>query len=67
MLQPSAREVCCYLLRGRVLETDSSILVQYSIPNATSSIAGNELGIFESLDVHYSRKDLDIYYSTLYP
>lgn len=42
-------------------------LAQYNIPNATSAIAGNELGIFESLDVHYSRKDLDIYYSTLYP
>jgi tripeptidyl-peptidase-1 len=43
------------------------ILVQYNIPNATTSAAGNKLGIFESLDVHYSRKDLDIYFSTLYP
>ncbi|KUJ15936.1 alkaline serine protease [Mollisia scopiformis] len=41
--------------------------VQYSIPNATTAESGNQLGIFESLDVHYSRKDLDIYFSTLYP
>ncbi|RFU34872.1 hypothetical protein B7463_g1445, partial [Scytalidium lignicola] len=41
--------------------------VQYSIPNATKSAPGNELGIFESLDVHYSRADLDIFFSTLYP
>ncbi|CAG8978104.1 hypothetical protein HYALB_00000777 [Hymenoscyphus albidus] len=40
---------------------------QYNIPNATSAIPGNELGIFESLDVHYARADLDIYFSTLYP
>jgi tripeptidyl-peptidase-1 len=43
------------------------VLVQYNIPNATLAAPGNELGIFESLDVHYSRHDLDIYYSTLYP
>ncbi len=42
-------------------------LVQYDIPDATTAAAGNQLGIFESLDVHYSRKDLDIYFSTLYP
>ena len=42
-------------------------LVQYGIPNATTAAPGNELGIYESLDVHYSRKDLDIFYSTLYP
>ncbi|KAB5571736.1 putative Tripeptidyl-peptidase sed1 [Coniochaeta sp. 2T2.1] len=36
-------------------------------PHAKSAVAGNEIGIFESLDVHYSRKDLDIYFSTLYP
>ncbi|TVY25147.1 Tripeptidyl-peptidase sed1 [Lachnellula hyalina] len=41
--------------------------VQYGIPNATTAAPGNELGIYESLDVHYSRKDLDIFYSTLYP
>lgn len=40
---------------------------QYNIPNATRSAPGNELGIFESLDVHYSRVDLDIYFSHLYP
>lgn len=40
---------------------------QYSIPKANSAVPGNEIGIFESLDVHYSKKDLDIYFSTLYP
>ena len=41
--------------------------VQYDIPKASKAHPGNKLGIFESLDVHYSRADLDIYYSTLYP
>ncbi|TVY82742.1 Tripeptidyl-peptidase sed1 [Lachnellula suecica] len=41
--------------------------VQYSIPNTTTAAPGNELGIFESLDVHYSRHDLDVFFSTLYP
>ena len=41
--------------------------VQYGIPESKTAAAGNKLGIFESLDVHYSRKDLDIYFSTLYP
>jgi tripeptidyl-peptidase-1 len=35
--------------------------------NATKASPGNKLGIFESLDVHYSKKDLDIYYTSLYP
>ncbi|EKD20175.1 uncharacterized protein L3040_004045 [Drepanopeziza brunnea f. sp. 'multigermtubi'] len=41
--------------------------VQYEMCNATKASPGNKLGIFESLDVHYSKKDLDIYYSSLYP
>jgi hypothetical protein len=41
--------------------------VQYNIPNTTTAAPGNELGIFEGIDVHYSRHDLDIYFSTLYP
>lgn len=40
---------------------------QYNIPKGDSAFPGNQIGIFESLDVHYSRKDLDIYFSTLYP
>ncbi|KAH8880604.1 alkaline serine protease [Thozetella sp. PMI_491] len=40
---------------------------QYGLPNATTAFPGNELGIFESLDDHYSRDDLDVYFSTLYP
>lgn len=41
--------------------------VQYNLPNGTTSHPGNELGIFESLDDHYSRADLDVFFSTLYP
>ncbi|KAK8117373.1 uncharacterized protein PG998_005654 [Apiospora kogelbergensis] len=41
--------------------------VQYNVPNGTTSHPGNELGIFESLDDHYSRNDLDVFFSTLYP
>lgn len=39
----------------------------YQIPNNTLASPGNELGIFESLDDHYSRYDLDVFFSTLYP
>lgn len=42
-------------------------LAQYSIPNTTTAAPGNELGIYESDNVHYSRVDLDVYFSTLYP
>ncbi|ORY68570.1 peptidase S8/S53 domain-containing protein [Pseudomassariella vexata] len=41
--------------------------VQYSIPNGTTEVPGNELGIFESLDDHYSKADLDVFWKTLYP
>ena len=41
-------------------------LVQYGLPNSTTAAAGNQLGIFESGD-HYSRVDLDVFFSTLYP
>ncbi|PSR88695.1 putative Tripeptidyl-peptidase sed1 [Coniella lustricola] len=41
--------------------------VQYGITNGTTAYPGNELGIFESLDDHYSKADLDMYFSTLYP
>lgn len=41
--------------------------VQYNLPNGTTACAGNELGIFESLDDHYSRADLDVFFATLYP
>ncbi|KAJ4390838.1 hypothetical protein N0V93_004437 [Gnomoniopsis smithogilvyi] len=40
---------------------------QYGIPNNTLAAPGNELGIFESLDDHYSKYDLDVFFSTLYP
>lgn len=39
----------------------------YQIPNNTLAAEGNELGIFESLNDHYSQYDLDAFFSTLYP
>ncbi|KAI0398917.1 subtilisin-like protein [Xylaria palmicola] len=40
---------------------------QYNIPKGTTKFPGNELGIFESLDDHYSKDDLDVFFKTLYP
>ncbi|KAI8628143.1 subtilisin-like protein [Xylariaceae sp. FL1651] len=40
---------------------------QYHMPNGTTKYPGNELGIFESLDDHYSKADLDVFFKTLYP
>ncbi len=40
---------------------------QYSIPKGTKAAPGNELGIFESLNDHYSKDDLDVFFTTLYP
>ena len=47
--------------------TTACIRAQYSIPNNTLAAAGNELGIFESLEDHYSKKDLDTFFATMYP
>ena len=41
--------------------------VQYGVPNGTTAAAGNELGIFENLNDHYSTADLDTYLATVYP
>lgn len=59
--------------RGRAKEerkpkTELTLLAdQYSIPNATKAAAGNELGIFESLNEHYSKADLDGYFAAAFP
>ncbi|KAH8817299.1 Pro-kumamolisin, activation domain-containing protein [Xylogone sp. PMI_703] len=47
--------------------TADCIRVQYGVPNGTTAAAGNELGIFENLNDHYSTADLDTYLATLYP
>ncbi|KAH8883712.1 subtilisin-like protein [Thozetella sp. PMI_491] len=47
--------------------TADCIRVQYGVPNGTTAAAGNQLGIFESLNDHYSRADLDTYLPTVYP
>ncbi|KAF3768143.1 subtilisin-like protein [Cryphonectria parasitica EP155] len=49
------------------LVTTDCIRAQYSIPNNTLAAPGNELGIFESLDDHYGKYDLDVFFSTLHP
>ncbi|KAI0174519.1 alkaline serine protease [Pestalotiopsis sp. NC0098] len=50
-----------------VYVTTACIRAQYSVPNNTLAAPGNELGIFESLDDHYSKEDLDTFFATLYP
>ncbi len=40
---------------------------QYQIPNGTKAIKGNELGIFQSLNQHYSQEDLDTYWRNIAP
>ncbi|KAM7215665.1 alkaline serine protease [Rhypophila decipiens] len=40
---------------------------QYRIPEGSRASPGNELGIFESLNDHYSKQDLDEYFSNVYP
>ncbi|KAI1325767.1 subtilisin-like protein [Xylariaceae sp. FL0255] len=40
---------------------------QYNMPNGTTAYPGNQLGIFESLDDHYSKHDLDVFFATAYP
>ncbi|ROW03279.1 hypothetical protein VSDG_01502 [Cytospora chrysosperma] len=47
--------------------TAGCIQKQYHMPGGTTSEPGNELGIFEALDQHYSKADLDGFFSTLYP
>ena len=47
--------------------TNQCIRNQYRIPKGDKAAPGNELGIFESLNDHYSQEDLDVYWSTLYP
>ncbi|KAK3357858.1 peptidase S8/S53 domain-containing protein [Lasiosphaeria hispida] len=46
--------------------TTACIRAQYQIPNNTVAAPGNELGIFASLNDHYSRANLDTFFTTLY-
>ncbi|KAK3936734.1 alkaline serine protease [Diplogelasinospora grovesii] len=47
--------------------TPECVKAQYSIPEGKRAAEGNELGIFESLGDHYSKNDLDYYFSNIYP
>ncbi|CAK7213069.1 hypothetical protein SBRCBS47491_001677 [Sporothrix bragantina] len=47
--------------------TPACIRHQYRIPNGTTATKGNELGIFESLNQHYSKSDLDDFFEVVSP
>lgn len=47
--------------------TNECLSAQYHIPPGNKATPGNELGIFETLNDHYSRKDLDTFFQNLYP
>ncbi|KAK3314311.1 alkaline serine protease [Apodospora peruviana] len=47
--------------------TPECIRAIYSVPEGTKASPGNELGVFESLGDHYSKQDLDDYWSNVYP
>jgi tripeptidyl-peptidase I len=40
---------------------------QYRIPPGTKAAPGNELGIFETLNDHYSKNDTDVFFANVYP
>ena len=50
----------CTLTRGGIG------IDQYRIPKGTLKAAGNQLGIFESLNDHVVQSDLDLYWKNLY-
>ncbi|KAH6656282.1 peptidase S8/S53 domain-containing protein [Truncatella angustata] len=60
-LPPLNSSVC------NIYVTTDCIKAQYNIPTNTLAAPGNELGIFESLDDHYSREDLDTFFAQLHP
>ncbi|KAK0625146.1 alkaline serine protease [Bombardia bombarda] len=47
--------------------TPDCIRAQYDVPEGSTATPGNELGVFESLNDHYSKEDLDAYWSNVYP
>ncbi|KIH86515.1 alkaline serine protease [Sporothrix brasiliensis 5110] len=47
--------------------TPNCIRTQYGIPKGTTARPGNELGIFEGLNQHYSKSDLDDYFEVVSP
>lgn len=46
----------------RIKKLIDALSAQYQIPNNTRASKGNELGIFQSLNQHYSQEDLDNYW-----
>ncbi|KAK3386302.1 peptidase S8/S53 domain-containing protein [Sordaria brevicollis] len=59
---PPLNESTCYKY-----VTPECIRTQYGLPEGTTATPGNELGIFESLNDHYVKEDLDAYFSSIYP
>ncbi|KAL4921471.1 peptidase S8/S53 domain-containing protein [Aspergillus aurantiobrunneus] len=48
-----------------VVITPACIRAMYNITKGTSAIAGNELGVFETLGDIYSQEDLELFFSSL--
>ncbi|KAK3347336.1 peptidase S8/S53 domain-containing protein [Neurospora tetraspora] len=59
---PPLNESVCYKY-----VTPECVRAQYGIPEGTTATPGNELGIFEGLNDHYVKEDLDAYFSSIYP
>lgn len=66
-LQLIASEVCYLNFYQPCVRGLTFCAVQYGIVNGTTSAAGNELGIFEDLNDHYSTADLDAFLAAVYP
>jgi tripeptidyl-peptidase-1 len=47
--------------------TNQCVRNQYRVPKGSKAAEGNELGVFESLNDHYSKDDLDAFWSNLFP
>ncbi|EED12678.1 alkaline serine protease AorO, putative [Talaromyces stipitatus ATCC 10500] len=47
--------------------TPDCIRTMYNITEGTTATKGNELGIFEDLGDYYAQKDLDLFFTTVYP
>ncbi len=63
----NASEVSCAQVGRIVAHLSDCATDQYRVPKNTKAAEGNELGIFESLGDHYSKDDLDAFWSNVFP
>lgn len=47
--------------------TPGCVKALYNITNPTTAVAGNQLGIFESIGDTYAQEDLNLFFLTLAP